>query len=78
MRVDDDTNDSQGFKNGSNSDDDYAYDSNGNMTRDQNKEIVEIIYNHLNLPTKITFAGNRNITYLYTATGQKLQKSVTD
>jgi hypothetical protein len=50
MRVDDDTNDSQGFKNGSNSDDDYAYDSNGNMTRDENKEIVEIIYNHLNLP----------------------------
>jgi hypothetical protein len=35
--------------------DDYSYDANGNMTTDNNKNITAITYNHLNLPTKITF-----------------------
>ena len=44
----------QGFKDGSNNGDDYAYDVNGNMIGDQNKGITSITYNHLNLPTSIT------------------------
>lgn len=56
--------------------DDYAYDANGNMTKDNNKNITSITYNHLNLPTKITFATTGNIVYLYNATGQKVQKVV--
>jgi RHS repeat-associated protein len=32
----------------------------------------------LNLPTKITFANPNNITYLYNATGQKVNKVVTE
>ncbi|WP_428229474.1 hypothetical protein [Flavobacterium sp.] len=40
----------------SNSVDDYSYDANGNMTKDNNKNITSITYNHLNLPTLITFA----------------------
>ncbi len=41
------------FKNGSNSGDDDAYDLNGNMVEDKNKEIT-ITYNHLNLPVKVS------------------------
>ncbi|WMW76928.1 DUF6443 domain-containing protein [Flavobacterium sp. 20NA77.7] len=58
--------------------DDYSYDANGNMIADANKGISSIIYNHLNLPKKITFEGTTNgeISYLYNALGQKLQKKV--
>ncbi|MNX69830.1 RHS Repeat protein [compost metagenome] len=73
----------QGFKNSSN----YTYDNNGNMLRDSGKIITtDIIYNHLNLPTKISFNGaaamtgrtwSANIAYTYDAMGQKLSKAIT-
>jgi RHS repeat-associated protein len=64
------------------SDNDYNYDTNGNMTIDKNKGITNsgsnaIVYNHLNLPTKITFGTAGSIVYLYNATGQKVQKVAT-
>lgn len=65
-----------GFKDGTNTNDDYKYDANGNMILDQNKGITSIVYNHLNLPTKITFGTTDNITYVYNAIGQKEQKIV--
>jgi RHS repeat-associated protein len=46
------------------------------MTRDENKKIVNISYNHLNLPTKIIFATNEKIHYLYNAVGQKVFKKI--
>ncbi|WP_281337288.1 RHS repeat-associated core domain-containing protein [Flavobacterium eburneipallidum] len=46
------------------------------MTVDRNKNITEIIYNHINLPTKITFGATGNIVYIYNAVGQKLEKQV--
>ncbi|KRB56420.1 DUF6443 domain-containing protein [Flavobacterium sp. Root186] len=58
--------------------DDYSYDANGNLTKDNNKNITAIAYNHLNLPTKITFATTGNIAYLYNAAGQKVQKIVSE
>jgi hypothetical protein len=51
----------QGFKDGTNTDKDYHYDDFGNMIIDKNKNIESITYNHLNLPKKITFAGNNSI-----------------
>jgi len=42
------------FNNGTNSGDDYAYDFNGNLTKDENKKISAITYNILNLPETIT------------------------
>jgi len=55
----------------------YAYeDMNGNMTSDKNKGILNIEYNHLNLPTLITFAENNQISYIYDATGTKIAKQV--
>jgi RHS repeat-associated protein len=73
----------QGFKNSSN----YTYDNNGNMLKDSGKIITtDIVYNHLDLPTKISFNGaaamsgrtwSANIAYTYDAMGQKLSKTAT-
>ena len=65
-----------GFKDGTNTNDDYSYDDNGNMVSDQNKNITSIVYNHLNLPTQINFGTGNKIEYLYGATGQKQAKKV--
>jgi RHS repeat-associated protein len=66
---------------------DYVYDSNGNMTRDLNKDIGSlttdgITYNHLNLPYQISVrsaTGTKGtITYIYDAAGNKLKKTTLD
>ncbi len=67
--------DDYGFKDGTNTGDDYTYDVNGNMLTDQNKGITNITYNHLNLPTQVTIGG-QNIVYTYDAVGIKLRKVV--
>ncbi|WP_236025494.1 RHS repeat domain-containing protein [Flavobacterium geliluteum] len=71
-------NDSAGFIDGNKTGDDYAYDANGNMITDKNKNITTIAYNHLNLPKKITFGITGSIDYIYNAAGQKLRKIVTE
>lgn len=83
IKVTDGTNNTVGFKDDSNGTndtaDDYSYDSNGNMLTDQNKGIVSIRYNHLNLPTEIVFTGtNKKINYLYNSAGAKVEKRVTN
>ncbi|MCC9073225.1 DUF6443 domain-containing protein [Flavobacterium sp. F-65] len=77
MKVADSSNKAVGFVDGSNTGDDYSYDANGNMISDANKNITAITYNHLNLPTLITFGSTGNIAYTYNATGQKVLKIVT-
>ncbi|MEY2702836.1 MAG: hypothetical protein RLY43_1474 [Bacteroidota bacterium] len=77
LSVADNSNNTSGFKDGNTTGDDYVYDGNGNMTMDKNKNITAITYNHLNLPTQITFGNNGNIVYIYTASGQKIKKVVT-
>ena len=72
------SNASSGFQDGSNTDDDYGYDANGNMIFDKNKLITSIKYNHLNLPTEIFFTATKKINYIYNATGVKVQKVVTN
>ncbi len=74
---------------------DYGYDKSGNLITDMNKKMNgvtgidqeasggAVIYNHLNLPWKITLkndAGTEkgNITYIYDASGVKLQKITED
>jgi RHS repeat-associated protein len=82
LKVVDLTNSSQGFKDdgtgtlASDTNDDYRYDLNGNMTYDENKNITNIVYNHLNLPIQIEFGTGSNIVYMYDATGAKLKKVV--
>jgi len=50
----------------------YAYDSNGNLASDNNKQIASIHYNHLNLVDTLSYTDGRKIIYTYTALGQKL------
>ncbi|MVO09029.1 hypothetical protein GOQ30_07595 [Flavobacterium sp. TP390] len=78
MRVDDNTNSPEGFVDGNTSGDDYEYDDYGNLTRDKNKHIQSITYNHYNLPTHILFEDGNEISYLYSATGQKISKKVSE
>lgn len=68
----------KGFINGTNTDNDYAYDSNGNLTLDKNKSITSITYNHLNLPEKVTKSTGDYVFYTYDATGRKLEQDVYD
>ncbi|MGS2764567.1 DUF6443 domain-containing protein [Sinomicrobium sp. M5D2P9] len=81
LRVSDTGNDAYGFKDGTNTGDDYGYDSNGNLTQDLNKGIAAggIQYNHLNMPVKITVTGANAgvLDYTYSANGTKLQKKKT-
>jgi RHS repeat-associated protein len=65
----------EGFKDGTNTGNDYTYDNNGNMTSDANKGITSIIYNHLNLPVEI-ISNTGVIHYSYDATGVKQMKIV--
>ncbi len=55
----------------------YAYDDNGNMTLDKNKQISGVSYNYLNLPDQIDLEQDemKHIFYAYDALGRKLQKT---
>jgi RHS repeat-associated protein len=68
----------KGFKGNTPSVTDYTYDDNGNLKSDANKGISNITYNHLNLPSIISFGDGRMITWLYDAAGVKLQKQAYD
>ena len=62
------------FKDGANTSAEYLYDANGNMTKDANKGITQILYNHLNLPSRITMVKGSitsTIDYVYSASGAK-------
>ncbi|NHM05702.1 type IV secretion protein Rhs [Flavobacterium sp. CYK-4] len=79
MKVVDSTNSSLGFdddSSGIDHQDDYTYDDLGNMTSDQNKDIIEISYNHLNQPIKIKFSSGNTITYAYNTAGTKVKKEI--
>ncbi|MDR1003802.1 MAG: DUF6443 domain-containing protein [Prevotellaceae bacterium] len=49
----------------------YAYDANGNRTKDLNQKISNITYNILNLPRTLTIDSQTN-QYVYAANGRKL------
>jgi RHS repeat-associated protein len=80
------------FKDWVNSNEDYVYDANGNMTIDRNKGIEGITYNVLNLPQSIPMNKRLfpdvntppddqplgTINYTYDASGNKLKKQVTE
>jgi RHS repeat-associated protein len=56
--------------------DEYAYDANGNMAKDQNKGITSITYNHLNLPERVNKSATEYLIYTYDAGGRKLRQQV--
>ncbi|UPT71591.1 MAG: hypothetical protein M0D53_04295 [Flavobacterium sp. JAD_PAG50586_2] len=83
MKVTDASNSPKGFYDDAITDpadasDDYGYDDYGNMTSDENKKIMNIVYNHLNLPVEINFGAGNKIEYLYDASGRKLWKKAAE
>ncbi|RZJ72575.1 DUF6443 domain-containing protein [Flavobacterium sp.] len=77
LDVGDSTADPSGFKDeGDDLTMDYDYDANGNMTKDDNKGITSIRYNHLNLPVEINFSTGYKIQYTYNSSGAKVLKKV--
>ncbi|SCW66070.1 DUF6443 domain-containing protein [Mucilaginibacter sp. NFR10] len=52
----------------------YTYDGNGNELKDLNKGISSISYNLLNLPQTIAKTDGSTVTYIYSASGNKLRK----
>ena len=61
------------FVNGASAAGEYAYDVNGNLTKDLNKGITDIQYNVLNLSSTVSFSDGSTITYTYGADGTKLR-----
>ncbi len=81
LKVTDTGSKDHGFKDGTNTNDDFEYDANGNMIIDRNKGITGITYNHLNLPETVAISNSANagsIGYTYDASGGKLKKIVTN
>lgn len=73
LNVSDATNNALGYKNG-NPGNDFVYDNNGNLTKDNDKGI-DINYNVFNLVRKVTGFGTNPIapqSYLYDGSGAKL------
>ncbi len=60
----------------STADNSMTYDANGNLIKNLHKNVSSIGYNHLNLPTVITFTTGNTIEFLYDAGGSKLRKTV--
>ena len=61
------------FKDNANQPVEYGYDKNGNLTKDLNKNISNIRYNLINLPSQITFGDGNTIDYEYGSDGRKLR-----
>lgn len=57
---------------------DYSYDANGSLLTDNNKGITGISYNFLNLPQTVNIKGKGVISYMYSASGDKVQKTTVD
>ena len=61
------------FQDGVKQENEYTYDSTGNLTKDLNKGISNISYNCLNLPSAVTFSDGSTIVYTYAGDGAKLK-----
>ncbi|MBR6640351.1 MAG: RHS repeat-associated core domain-containing protein, partial [Muribaculaceae bacterium] len=54
-------------------DNEYAWDANGNMTKDLNRGITSIQYNLQNMPTRIVYNDRHYENRLYNSLGEKLR-----
>ena len=62
------------FQDKADTEQEYAYNENGAMTKDLNKGITNIEYDLLGNPRKVTFSGKNSIEYVYAADGRKLRE----
>ncbi len=63
-----------GFKDGTNTGNDYAYDVDGNLVMDLNKGITAIRYNQADLPSRVSFENGSYLQNTYDASGIKLRE----
>jgi len=77
MSVADITSNTLGFNDGNTSGNDYDYDINGNITKDNNKNISLIQYNRLDLVSTVVFNNGDTIDFTYDSSGVKLKMEVT-
>lgn len=61
------------FQDKADTEQEYAYNENGAMTKDLNKGITNIEYDLLGNPQKVTFSDMNSIEYVYAADGRKLK-----
>ena len=67
-----------GFQDKASSSNEYGYDENGNLIRDDNKGITSIAYDPvLDLPLRVDFADGGRIDYVYDAAGNRLSQTIT-
>ncbi len=80
IKVEDASGNPLGYVNGANIAEEFMFDASGNLKFDINKQISDIQYNHLNLPTQIQFtrpgAVVDRIKYTYDGNGVKLKTTV--
>jgi len=72
-RVDDAVSGTNGFSELVKQANEYGYDGNGNLIKDDNKGYNSILYNYLNLPKQVGTTSTY-ISYVYDAAGTKLAK----
>jgi len=65
------------FVNGSNTNQEYTYNTAGDLTRDRNKGIARIDYDLFGHPRRIQFRNGNVTQYVYTADGRKLRTKQT-
>ncbi|MBQ0734832.1 hypothetical protein J9332_10950, partial [Aquimarina celericrescens] len=80
LKVTDAANKTYGFKDGTNTDNDFSYDTNGNLNQDRNKNITSVAYNHFNLPTEVVYnnTNTQKINFIYDAEGKTVKKEAID
>ncbi|MFA0961234.1 hypothetical protein AB9P05_05480 [Roseivirga sp. BDSF3-8] len=74
LSVSDASANAKGFIDGATLSTEYTYDQDGNLTQDENKAI-DITYNILSKTATVT-SDSATVTYVYSATGQRLQERV--
>jgi RHS repeat-associated protein len=60
------------FKNPVSTSNEYGYNPDGSLTRDDNKGISSIVYNFLGKPQTVNFTSGKKVEYVYDAAGMKL------
>ncbi|MEQ9300193.1 MAG: RHS repeat-associated core domain-containing protein, partial [Cyclobacteriaceae bacterium] len=71
--VDDQSTLDGGYTDGASNTLELEYDNSGNLTRERNKGVNAVTYNHMNLPTRIELADSRAIEYIYNGSGARLR-----
>jgi YD repeat-containing protein len=54
----------------------YSYDDNGNVTRDDFREVTAATYDYRNLRISLTKSGGGSISYSYDGSGNRIRKTV--